>query len=135
MAHALFGYDGPCKNIHGHHYRLHVTISGKPRHTAEHPKDGMVMDFSDMKKIVQEEVLDHFDHALMLNGESEHRKMEGMRHTFPNLVFVPFQPTCENILSEIKNRLLNEFGPGNKLCYLRLDETPDCYAEWLANEN
>ena len=50
MAHALYGYDGPCKNIHGHTYILSVTLKGKVINENNHPKNGMVIDFSDFKK-------------------------------------------------------------------------------------
>ena len=51
MAHALFGYDGPCKNIHGHTYELSVTLKGKVLQENNHPKDGMVIDFTDFKQL------------------------------------------------------------------------------------
>ncbi len=54
MAHALWNYDGPCRNVHGHSYRLFVTLSGKPPIDVEgNPKNGMVIDFSDLKSIVK----------------------------------------------------------------------------------
>ena len=53
MAHALWNYDGPCRNIHGHSYELLVTISGHPITDENSPKLGMVMDFGDLKKIVR----------------------------------------------------------------------------------
>ena len=52
-AHALYGYDGKCKNIHGHNYKLFVTIIGKPISNQSDVKFGMVMDFDDLKKIVK----------------------------------------------------------------------------------
>jgi len=45
MAHALYGHDGPCNNIHGHTYHLHITILGSPVEEAGDPKNGMVIDF------------------------------------------------------------------------------------------
>ena len=45
-AHALYNYDGQCSNIHGHSYRLFVTVKGSPVSDINHPKNGMVMDFS-----------------------------------------------------------------------------------------
>ena len=50
---ALHGYDGKCKNIHGHSYRLDVTVIGKPVADESKPKCGMVIDFSDLKKIAK----------------------------------------------------------------------------------
>ena len=67
MAHALLDHDGPCKNIHGHSYQLSVTLKGNPIENSSNPKEGMVVDFSDLKKLVNEEIVNPFDHALMLN--------------------------------------------------------------------
>jgi 6-pyruvoyltetrahydropterin/6-carboxytetrahydropterin synthase len=67
MAHALKGYDGPCRNIHGHSYELYVTVIGKPLNDAGSPKNGMLMDFGDLKKIVRKCIVEEFDHGLVLN--------------------------------------------------------------------
>ena len=67
-AHALDGYDGPCREIHGHSYRLFVTVKGTPAEDASNPKCGMVLDFGVLKRIVSEEIVSHFDHALVLRA-------------------------------------------------------------------
>ena len=54
--HALYGYDGKCKNVHGHSYKLSVTVIGKPITDTSNVKFGMVIDFSDLKKIIKEEI-------------------------------------------------------------------------------
>ena len=66
-AHALLGYDGACRHIHGHSYKLVVTIIGTPLQDESHPKNGMVMDFGDLKKTVENAVIEPFYHALLLN--------------------------------------------------------------------
>ena len=76
MAHALFGYDGLCKNIHGHSYRLWVTIRGEIKKEKNHKKDGMVMDFDILKKIVKPEIVDKYDHSLVLNAKSLHAEID-----------------------------------------------------------
>jgi len=53
MAHVLWNYDGPCKNVHGHSYRLFVTLSGFPVDNQENPKNGMVIDFGDLKVLLK----------------------------------------------------------------------------------
>ena len=58
MAHALHGYDGLCKNIHGHSYRLWVTIIGEVLQEKDNVKNGMVLDFSLLKKIVKPDIVD-----------------------------------------------------------------------------
>jgi len=60
MAHALWNYDGPCRNIHGHSYKLYVTVFGNTLLDNTSTKLGMVMDFSELKKIVKKYVIDYF---------------------------------------------------------------------------
>ncbi len=64
-AHALGEYDGLCRNIHGHSYRLFVTVAGTPSDRDDDPKKGMVMDFGDLKRIVRRLIVEPFDHALV----------------------------------------------------------------------
>ena len=73
MAHALEGYDGLCSGIHGHSYRLQVTIKGEQCNDPYDPKYGMVMDFGLLKQIVGEQIVSRLDHALVLR-RSEDRK-------------------------------------------------------------
>jgi len=135
-AHALYGYDGKCKNIHGHSYKLSVTVIGKPITDIEHVKLGMVIDFGDLKKIVKEEIVDPFDHATIFNQNTPHielaNKLAGLGHS---IILVDYQPTSENMVldfaEKIKNRLPNDL----KLHSLRLQETESCYAEWYASDN
>ena len=70
--HALYGYDGKCKNVHGHSYKLSVTVIGTPILDHSNVKYGMVIDFSDLKKIVREEIVDQFDHATVFNKNTPH---------------------------------------------------------------
>lgn len=53
MSHVLHQYDGLCRNIHGHTYNMEVTLLGEPRNEPDHPRDGMVVDFGRLKKIVK----------------------------------------------------------------------------------
>lgn len=135
MAHALYGHDGACANIHGHTYNLAVTIFGAPLQESTNPKNGMVIDFGDLKKIVQREVIERFDHALVLNGNSPHSKVEVLHQQFNKIILVPFQPSCENLLIEIKNTLVHFFNVHHQLISLRLDETQTSFAEWHLSDN
>ena len=67
-AHALNGYDGKCRNIHGHSYELRVTVKGMPLNEPGNPKNGMVIDFHDLKQIVNQEVVDKLDHAFIIGN-------------------------------------------------------------------
>lgn len=134
MAHALYNHDGPCRNIHGHTYRLEVTLGGEPITDPGHPKDGMLLDFKEFKELVKIEVLDEFDHTLVLN-EVHREKLTGITDSFKRTVFVDFQPTCENLLLEIKEKLGKKLPAGCDLHSLRLHETPTSFAEWNKNDN
>lgn len=130
MAHALYGYDGPCKNIHGHSYELEVSIGGTPLDDPNHPKHGMVMDFSDLKAIVKDQIVDRLDHALLLNGNSPHRDIPELDTNFEKVIFVDYQPTCENMLTDFVARISLLLPQHVKLISLKLKETPTSYAEW-----
>ncbi len=69
MAHVLYKYDGPCRNVHGHSYRLFVTVAGVPVNNTDDPKNGMVIDFTDLKGIVLGEIVDVFDHSVVVSKE------------------------------------------------------------------
>lgn len=133
MAHALFGHDGPCKNIHGHSYRLFVTLKGKVMKGAANPKRGMVMDFSDMKKLVNAEIVHPFDHALVLDKATPGSLFSALKEQ--KLILVDFQPTCENLVAHFAKKLKKIFPPDTELHHLLLEETSTSYAEWYAEDN
>jgi 6-pyruvoyltetrahydropterin/6-carboxytetrahydropterin synthase len=135
MAHALWNYDGPCSSIHGHSYRLLVTISGTPIPDPEHPKYGMVMDFGDLKSIVKEEIVDRFDHAIVLSRAVPKESYEHMGPMFRYLKVVDYQPTCENLLIDFQRLIKNRLPSHIQLVSLRLHETPTSYAEWFYSDN
>lgn len=135
MAHALKGYDGPCRNIHGHSYELLVTISGQPINDANSPKLGMVMDFGDLKKIVGETIIDVFDHALVLNRNMPEDLIEKLNENYGNIILLDFQPTSELMIVNFANRIMEKLPSDVKLKYLLLRETGTSFAEWYADEN
>ena len=130
MAHALHRYDGACANIHGHSYRLEVTVTGAVITDKNHPKCGMIMDFGDLKQIVQTTVLDEFDHALVLNsvGVKDFRPLQ--QNQFGNIIFVDYQPTNENLLVDFAERIASALPSGVSLLRLRMYETNSSFAEW-----
>ena len=135
MAHALYGYDGPCKNIHGHTYHLSVTLLGTPIQDITDVKLGMVVDFGDLKKIVKEIILDRFDHALVLNEVAPYSRSEIISSEFEKVLLVPYQPTCENLLLYFVEELKDKFEHHCTLVSIRLEETPTSFAEWFAGDN
>lgn len=134
-AHALYGYDGKCKNIHGHSYQLYVTVIGIPLDNDTHPKNGMVMDFGDLKSIVREEIVDKFDHAVVLNEHSPHKALaEQISDHSHKIVMVPYQPTSEMMLFDFAERIKGRLPQNVFLHSLKLYETANSYAEWFASD-
>jgi 6-pyruvoyltetrahydropterin/6-carboxytetrahydropterin synthase len=106
-AHHLPNYEGKCKNLHGHSYILEVTVSG-----SIDSNSGMVVDFSKLKKIIQEKIIDKYDHAYI--------------NDFLSL------PTAENMIKDIISRIGYI---GVNLKKIKLYETEDSWAEWEDNGN
>ncbi|MBN1820950.1 MAG: 6-carboxytetrahydropterin synthase [Prolixibacteraceae bacterium] len=135
MAHSLFEYDGLCKNIHGHSYNLEITISGQPLKNPGHPKDGMILDFTDLKNIVKTNITQQFDHSLMVNSLVPEDQMELLKKTTNRLIVVDFQPTTENIVTYIAGILQQHLPERVSLYSIRLYETVTSFAEWFASDN
>lgn len=135
MAHVLWNYDGPCRNVHGHSYKLYVTVSGTPADDPSNPKHGMVIDFTDLKRIVKKEILEVFDHSVVVSSNYDSGKLEKMSALFGNVVPVSYQPTCENLVSDFASRISPQLPVEVKLHSLKLYETATSYSEWFASDN
>ena len=135
MAHALWNYDGPCRNVHGHSYILYVTIAGQPMNNPDEPRNGMVMDFGDLKKIVKENVVERFDHALMVSGFAPAETVEVYKKHFGNVIVSTYQPTCENLVTDIAAIISHRIPAGISLHSVKLYETATSFAEWHASDN
>jgi 6-pyruvoyltetrahydropterin/6-carboxytetrahydropterin synthase len=131
-AHALKGHDGPCRNIHGHSYKLSVTVSGVPVQDPSSPKNGMIMDFGDLKRIVKENIIDVLDHALILPSDMDIAGLRKLGESFSKVHVVEFQPTSENLLNDFASRIAGLLPPGVTLYSLKLRETANSYAEWYS---
>lgn len=135
MAHALWNYDGKCKNIHGHSYKLFVTVKGEPIEDVNNPKNGMVMDFGDLKKIVNTNIIDTHDHAMVINKNTPHTKLFEHEHSFDLIEYKNYQPTCEKMVEEFVVILNNELPKNVELVSIKLYETATSFAEWFAEDN
>ncbi|MGB7842262.1 MAG: 6-carboxytetrahydropterin synthase [Salinimicrobium sp.] len=134
--HALYGYDGKCKNVHGHSYKLAVTVIGQPVSDVNHVKLGMVIDFGDLKKIVKQEIVDKFDHATVFNKNTPHVELAAeLEKRDHNVILVDYQPTSENMLQDFAEKIKKRLPSHIKLFSLRLQETETSYAEWYASDN
>lgn len=135
MAHALWNYDGACRNIHGHSYRLFVTLLGSPNGDPEDPKFGMVIDFKDLKSMVKGPVVDFLDHALVVYREAEGELLLTIRQMYEKVHVFDFQPTCENLVLFIVETIRSSLLPGVQLQAVKLYETASSYAEWHLGDN
>ena len=134
--HALYGYDGKCKNVHGHSYKLEVTVSGKPITDASNVKFGMVIDFGDLKKIVKEEIVDLFDHATVFNKNTPHVELaKELIDRGHHVLLVDYQPTSEMMVLDFSKKIGKRLPKHIKLHSLKLQETDTSFAEWFAYEN
>lgn len=132
-SHALNNYDGLCRNVHGHSYKLFVTIAGSPNQDCQSPKYGMVMDFGDLKKIVQRRIIEVYDHALVLNKDNNFVSAAKSMNT--KLVLTDFQPTCENMLIHFAQIIGSELPEEVELQELKLHETATSFATWSKDDN
>ena len=134
--HALHGYDGKCKNVHGHSYKLSVTVIGSPIEDTSHPKFGMVIDFGDLKKIVNQEIVDVFDHAMVFNKNTPYVELAmELKNRGMHVLMVDYQPTSEMMVIDFAHKIVQRLPEHLKLYSLKLEETETCYAEWYASDN
>lgn len=133
--HAIYGYDGLCKNVHGHSFKLDVTIIGQPITDPDHVKNGMVIDFGDLKTIVNKEIVQPFDHATVLNVKSPHKAIaDEMEIRGHKILKVSYQPTCEMMIIDFALKLKAKLPDHLKLYSLKLRETETAFAEWYADD-
>jgi len=134
--HALYGYDGKCKNVHGHSYKLSVTVIGQPISDSNNVKFGMVIDFSDLKKIVKEEIVDIFDHATVFNKNTPHVELAAeLKNRGHHVILVDYQPTSEQMVIDFAQKIQSRLPNDINLHSLKLQETETSFAEWYASDN
>ena len=135
MAHALYNYDGLCRNIHGHSYILQVTVIGEPIAVSGSPKLGMVMDFGDLKAIVNHEIVNDLDHSVVVSNKVSTDLLRQMGQMTDRFFIMDYQPTCENMLIDFAARLQKALPERVELFSLKLHETANSFAEWYATDN
>ncbi|MCD7969930.1 MAG: 6-carboxytetrahydropterin synthase [Alistipes sp.] len=135
-SHLLEGYDGACSQIHGHSYRLFVTVKGIPNPDPADPKYGMVMDFGALKKIVRSLIVDKYDHSLVVRRTPENSAfLETLKGRFDRIIETDYQPTCENMLPRFASVIASALPAGVSLVSMRLHETATSFAEYFAEDN
>ena len=134
--HALYGYDGKCKNVHGHSYKLSVTVIGSPIADTSNVKYGMVIDFGDLKKIVKEEIVDVFDHATVFNKNTPHVELaKELKDRGHHVILVNYQPTSEMMVIDFAEKIKSRLPENIQLHAIKLQETDTSFAEWYASDN
>ncbi|MFZ2906089.1 MAG: 6-carboxytetrahydropterin synthase [Cyclobacteriaceae bacterium] len=128
-AHAIHGYAGKCRHIHGHSYELHVTVAHQNHEQDFIAGQGILIDFKQIKSLMQE-TLDLLDHKLILSKKylSEHERP----FADEELLVFEVEPTAENLLLFLRNRIIPALPSGFVIHQLVLWETRDSYASWLA---
>ena len=124
MAHRLDGYNGPCRNLHGHTYKLQVTLSGRADAST-----GFVMDFNELKGVL-DKIKSRFDHKCVLDGNSKDDAIiaNALRETGCEFVMLAYKPTAENMARDIYDTIARDF-PGLVVESVKLWETPTSFAE------
>jgi 6-pyruvoyltetrahydropterin/6-carboxytetrahydropterin synthase len=135
MAHVLWNYDGPCRNVHGHSYKLFVTVIGSPVDDPENPRNGMVIDFTELKRIVREEIVTLFDHSVVVSRFMDEYRLEQFKALSENTVVLDYQPTCENLVADFAKKISANLPNGTDLYSVKLYETATSFAEWYAGDN
>ncbi len=134
MAHSLLNYDGLCQHIHGHSYKLAVTVIAVPNWDKDSPKRGMVMDFGDLKRIVNKLITKPLDHAFVVNAESPKEWFTSNNQLFGRTIKVNYQPTCENMVIDFAERIQAALPKNTSLFSVKLHETATSFAEWYADD-
>ena len=129
MAHALDTSMGKCANIHGHSYKLWITIGGT---IDKENNKNIVIDFRTLKELIYSTIIEKYDHSFVL---FKNKKNEALKHHleslgFQNIILLPFQPTTENMIQHFVSCLQEVLPPDITLEKLRLQETENSYAEW-----
>ncbi len=127
-AHAISGYEGLCRNIHGHSYELHVTVRARNLKAGFIDKPGFLVDFKEIKAVVKEEIVNYFDHRLFVSAAylASHPSIADLE----NLEVWDYEPSAENILLFILEKLNRAFPEQIYIHNMRLYETSTSYAEW-----
>ncbi|SBT05124.1 6-carboxy-5,6,7,8-tetrahydropterin synthase [Candidatus Accumulibacter aalborgensis] len=131
--HRIPDHRSQCRHLHGHRYALEITLAGDIIRQAGDPANGMVMDFSEVKALARQHLVDVWDHAFLVwEGDSP---IVAFLASLPahKTVLLDCVPTAENLAQRAFAILDAVYRDtyANHLCLerLRLYETPNCWAE------
>ena len=131
--HRIPDHNSQCRNLHGHRYTLEITLTGQVVEHDGYADNGMIMDFSDVKALARENLVDLWDHAFLVYEKDV--KVKEFLESLPNhkTVVLNRVPTVEN-LAKIAFDILravyqDRYSTGLSLSKIKLFETPNCWAE------
>lgn len=136
--HRVPSHTGKCRNVHGHRYALEAGFSGGIIQNTARSDDGMVADFSDLKAILELEIINEWDHAFIA-GPLDYQLVDAMRfHLGVDTKIVEIEdgpPTVEILVGVAAHKIVDALHrypklAGVRLSKLRLYETPNCWADW-----
>jgi len=124
MGHRVPAHKSKCRNLHGHRYAFEVGVHGPVSTNSGSSDEGMVMDFSDLKSILVEEIDGKLDHGFMMYEKDPFAEaFKGFKDQ--KIIFVPFIPTAENIASFVFHNLKDKIAEKKlKLAFVKVFETP-----------
>ncbi|HEX8601082.1 MAG TPA: 6-carboxytetrahydropterin synthase QueD [Pseudoduganella sp.] len=131
--HRIPDHKSQCRNLHGHRYTLEITLTGEVIASEGNSDNGMIMDFSDVKALAKEHLVDVWDHAFLV-----YEKDSAVKEFLASLpdhktVVIDRIPTVENLAAVafgiLKAAYKDRYGTGLRLHKLVLHETPNCWAE------
>ena len=131
--HRIPDHNSQCRNLHGHRYVLEITLTGGVIEQDGQSDNGMIMDFSDVKKLANSALVDVWDHAFLVYDKDH--AVRAFLDSLPNhkTVVLPLVPTIENLakiaFDILKDVYTDKFGTGLTLHKIKLFETPNCWAE------
>ena len=133
--HRIPNHNSQCRHLHGHRYAIEITLSGDIITQEGLSEQGMVMDFTDVKRIAKEQVVDAWDHAFLVYRGDE--QVLGFLNTMPGhkTIVLDVVPTAEN-LAQVAFKLLDHayrdtYNNNLTLQRVRLYETPNNWADCL----
>jgi 6-pyruvoyltetrahydropterin/6-carboxytetrahydropterin synthase len=131
--HRIPDHKSQCRNLHGHRYTLEITLVGEVIDAEGNSDNGMIMDFSDVKVLAKQHLVDVWDHAFLVYEKDD--KVREFLASLPGhkTVIIDRIPTVENLAQVafgiLKNVFTDRYGTGLRLHKLVLHETPNCWAE------
>jgi len=131
--HRIPDHNSQCRNLHGHRYTLEITLTGQVVDHDGQADNGMIMDFSDVKALAKDNLVDLWDHAFLVYEKDV--KVREFLESLPNhkTVVLNRVPTVENLakiaFDILKTVYQDRYSTGLSLSKIKLFETPNCWAE------